>query len=1221
MTSSTVNCPLCYQPAFSSLAALSMSLINVTTRPLDCPLCHESLSGLDKFTIHVFGHALSHKSPQHGVFKVIAGTFSQNAAPIDVGLPVLIRHIDASPTTDGNHVLNEVTSNLNESRLYISSDGDASPKTDESLVLKQGSTNLDESRLYISSDDDKNNNNEEKETKTIDDRMLNSSPKCENHNMKSITSNHEGQTSINRDNNTSNSCKKSFSINDAGLTSINQDSNLSNNIMENVVTRIDSNIGTNHVSDIKGIITRMDSNIGTNQVSNMEGIVTRIDSNIGTNHASNMEDIVTRVDSNIGTNNYNNASNKSVECITTEIESQGGTTHDYNIKSIVTNIDGHIGEYHDGDETINGSGLKYYSNVEEGSTFTTNYYDNNVKGGYKNSINNNGTPNYTDQVTREEHVDVDNDYNSSSIKDTDVPAPVSYRLNSSTISKFSEDNSNDLLKNLEPFIKYGTPKFDKIGRNQICVKGESDDISIENRRGIEGAIYIEGIEGNSSNVKGDFTNLVGHNTNSLEINSKFIENRSNFMDYSTNNMENDSNLMKDFPNLVQTCGNAKGDSSYVTEVLKINEVTCGLEGSNTSVEATSSNLTSSIHHNILVEDIGKPFEMVPSSDRSPIHHNIVVNDIEDEHYQVIPLILETSAICGSQNDTPPSKTKTSKKFAKGLKRKFSKKSTDSSMTTQGVQTMEESFTKNNNTFGKFSIIDKMSEDPVQDLDMERNVLSDGRSFVSDGGNIVSEAISIVSDSRNIDSDRRNTVSKGESFVSDSNKCNVTFENCTNFTENDVTAVCDLCLFTFPDEKILQMHKKLVHNDFDEQKKTFSCHLCSKSFNMRGSLMVHRRVAHPVISGGQVSLKNIERIKEMKASTSLDETTPQFCCKTCGKSFKKEQHLTQHERTHELKQWECDICSKVFSTKYFLKKHKRLHTGEMPYTCATCGKSFTFQQSYHKHLLYHSDEKPHVCAECGRAFKELSTLHNHQRIHTGEKPFACETCGKCFRQRVSYLVHRRIHTGVMPYKCTICNKSFRYKVSERTHKCNNATQGQVVSRINMVVEKLQKLEEKNTISNQESFSSMTCSLEATPTNTATTNQIAAKPGSQQHMNHSAHLDNPNSLEISDNCPGFWSNSSPLSTNHQPTNESNIFSAENSDDFLSFVLTPTFSPSEQFQNLTLSPNSAQNREREMDEKRNAVEGTMSNSVDGYRSNSFETTINEESLRDLLDHVDVL
>ncbi|KAI4489395.1 hypothetical protein M0802_011150 [Mischocyttarus mexicanus] len=248
-----------------------------------------------------------------------------------------------------------------------------------------------------------------------------------------------------------------------------------------------------------------------------------------------------------------------------------------------------------------------------------------------------------------------------------------------------------------------------------------------------------------------------------------------------------------------------------------------------------------------------------------------------------------------------------------------------------------------------------------------------------------------------------------------------------------TERCNICGFHFTDRNILHLHKQLIHM-IDEQNlnpindnllKSYSCHLCSKVFKMRGSLMIHMRVAHIGHNWGFLS---------KDGDTSMGINNNGYNCPTCGKNFKKEQHVIQHLKTHEGKQWECDVCSKMFTTKYFLKKHKRLHSGEMPYKCNICDKTFTFQQSYHKHRLYHKDDKPHMCNTCGRSFKELSTLHNHERIHTGEKPFACETCGKCFRQRVSYLVHRRIHTGVMPYTCTMCGKSFRYKVSQRTHKC-------------------------------------------------------------------------------------------------------------------------------------------------------------------------------------------
>ncbi|XP_011502902.1 PREDICTED: myoneurin [Ceratosolen solmsi marchali] len=269
-----------------------------------------------------------------------------------------------------------------------------------------------------------------------------------------------------------------------------------------------------------------------------------------------------------------------------------------------------------------------------------------------------------------------------------------------------------------------------------------------------------------------------------------------------------------------------------------------------------------------------------------------------------------------------------------------------------------------------------------------------------------------------------------------------------------TERCNICGFHFPDRNILVLHKQLVHMAKEKNSnvasedlmKNYPCHLCTKVFKMRGSLMVHMRVAHSGFNSSATvkepsykTEQGRDTSKETDISSS-NEHESGYNCPTCGKNFKKEQHVTQHLKIHEGKQWECDVCGKMFTTKYFLKKHKRLHSGEMPYKCNICDKTFTFQQSYHKHRLYHKDDKPHTCSTCSRSFKELSTLHNHERIHTGEKPFACETCGKCFRQRVSYLVHRRIHTGVMPYKCTMCGKSFRYKVSQRTHKCQQQSYG-------------------------------------------------------------------------------------------------------------------------------------------------------------------------------------
>lgn len=59
MCANTLPCPLCEQPNFQSIDSLRISLVNVTNRPLDCPICRDVLYGLDKLTIHLFSHSLN----------------------------------------------------------------------------------------------------------------------------------------------------------------------------------------------------------------------------------------------------------------------------------------------------------------------------------------------------------------------------------------------------------------------------------------------------------------------------------------------------------------------------------------------------------------------------------------------------------------------------------------------------------------------------------------------------------------------------------------------------------------------------------------------------------------------------------------------------------------------------------------------------------------------------------------------------------------------------------------------------------------------------------------------------------------------------------------------------------------------------------------------------------------------------------------------------------
>lgn len=59
MCARLLACPLCSQPGFLTLDALRTGLVSVATRPLACPVCNEILLGIDKLTIHLFGHTIN----------------------------------------------------------------------------------------------------------------------------------------------------------------------------------------------------------------------------------------------------------------------------------------------------------------------------------------------------------------------------------------------------------------------------------------------------------------------------------------------------------------------------------------------------------------------------------------------------------------------------------------------------------------------------------------------------------------------------------------------------------------------------------------------------------------------------------------------------------------------------------------------------------------------------------------------------------------------------------------------------------------------------------------------------------------------------------------------------------------------------------------------------------------------------------------------------------
>lgn len=54
------RCPVCLHSSFESVLALWQGLMSGASRRLACPVCDEVLLGLDKLTLHLYGHLPSH---------------------------------------------------------------------------------------------------------------------------------------------------------------------------------------------------------------------------------------------------------------------------------------------------------------------------------------------------------------------------------------------------------------------------------------------------------------------------------------------------------------------------------------------------------------------------------------------------------------------------------------------------------------------------------------------------------------------------------------------------------------------------------------------------------------------------------------------------------------------------------------------------------------------------------------------------------------------------------------------------------------------------------------------------------------------------------------------------------------------------------------------------------------------------------------------------------
>ncbi|XP_050072473.1 testis-specific zinc finger protein topi-like [Anopheles maculipalpis] len=236
--------------------------------------------------------------------------------------------------------------------------------------------------------------------------------------------------------------------------------------------------------------------------------------------------------------------------------------------------------------------------------------------------------------------------------------------------------------------------------------------------------------------------------------------------------------------------------------------------------------------------------------------------------------------------------------------------------------------------------------------------------------------------------------------------------------------CNVCMAMFGTLSQLYEHRYSNHHYFprrrgllevlcpESDELLLNCELCGFCCNQLRTLLQHRAEKHANTDHDNTPVAE-KLAAPQKTTKKLDkeETTRQFLCEKCGKTYTQSSHLWQHLRFHnKVRPFSCSVqgCNRSFTIRPDLSDHiRKCHTGERPYACEVCHKRFLTGSVFYQHRLIHRNERRHACSKCDRRFYRADALKNHMRIHTGEKPYACTHCNRKFRQRGDREKHVRV----------------------------------------------------------------------------------------------------------------------------------------------------------------------------------------------------------------------
>ncbi|XP_067120516.1 uncharacterized protein [Centruroides vittatus] len=219
---------------------------------------------------------------------------------------------------------------------------------------------------------------------------------------------------------------------------------------------------------------------------------------------------------------------------------------------------------------------------------------------------------------------------------------------------------------------------------------------------------------------------------------------------------------------------------------------------------------------------------------------------------------------------------------------------------------------------------------------------------------------------------------------------------------------------------------------------FNCPECGNRFehwgNIAGHLWRHHSVDLELHACDQCSFRTYSLSKLENLHKRIHQEERPYLCDTCGKGFKTNKQLRNHQVIHmeksrqgQFRSGECHICHRHFSDKRMLRLHlDTVHNKIRPFLCNYCGYTASCKSTLKMHMRQHTGEKPFSCDMCDYRTSDHNSLRRHKMRHSGEKPYKCPYCTYACIQSSTYKTHlKNKHPGRddgLMFSCSLC--SFR-----------------------------------------------------------------------------------------------------------------------------------------------------------------------------------------------------